>query len=60
MNHGGMLINQKDFIGTAALMDRILTDNPLKEKILNSQQNALVKYAKNRTGKILLEYIEKL
>ena len=60
MNNGGLLVNQKDFIGIAALMDRVLTDFTLKEKILVSQQKALEKYAKNKTGRILLEYIKKM
>ena len=60
MNNGGILVNRKDFIGIAALLDRVLTDGNLKEKILVSQQNALQKYQQNKTGKILLEYILKL
>jgi glycosyltransferase involved in cell wall biosynthesis len=60
MNNGGLLVNRKDFIRIAGLMDRVLTDTKLKEKILASQQKALKKYYKNRTGSILLEYIEKL
>jgi len=60
MNNGGILLNNKDFIQAAGLIDRILTDSNLKEKILQSQQQALKKYYKNKTGQILLEYIEKL
>ncbi|MCP5046155.1 MAG: glycosyltransferase family 4 protein [bacterium] len=60
MNNGGVLVNRKDFIGMAGLIDRILGDGGLKEKILHSQRKALEKYYKNKTGKILLEYIEKL
>ncbi|HLP57844.1 MAG TPA: glycosyltransferase family 4 protein [Candidatus Deferrimicrobium sp.] len=60
MNNGGILVNRKDFIGIAALLDRILTDGDLKAKIIVSQQKALQKYQQNKTGKILLEYILKL
>ncbi len=60
MNNGGLLVNRKDFIGIAALMDRVLTDGMLKKKILVTQQKALQKYFQNNTGKILLEYILKL
>lgn len=60
MNNGGLLVNRKDFLYIAGLMDRVLTDPELKEKILASQQKALQKYYKNKTGKILLEYIEKI
>lgn len=60
MNNGGLLVNRKDFVAIAALIDRVLTDGKLKEKILASQQNALQKYNQNKTGEILLEYILKL
>jgi glycosyltransferase involved in cell wall biosynthesis len=60
MNSGGLLVNQKDYISIGALMDRVLTDTDLKEKVLASQKKALGKYYQNKTGKILMEYIEKL
>jgi glycosyltransferase involved in cell wall biosynthesis len=60
MNNGGILLNEKDFTSTAALIHHILTNNALKQKILKSQQTALEKYYKNRTGKILLEYINNM
>lgn len=60
MNNGGLLVNRKDFIGIAALIDRVLTDENLKNKILAAQQIALQKYLYNKTGKILLDYILKL
>jgi glycosyltransferase involved in cell wall biosynthesis len=60
MNNGGVLLNRKDFIKAAALIDHILTDPGLKEKILCSQRQALNKYFKNKTGKILLDYLDRL
>jgi glycosyltransferase involved in cell wall biosynthesis len=60
MNDGGILVNQKDFIRAAALIDHILTNPRLKEKILNTQQKALKKYSRNKTGKILLDYLKNL
>lgn len=60
MNGGGILINRKDFTRAAALMDCILTDAQEKEKILQTQQKALEKYLENKTGKILLEYLQGL
>lgn len=60
MDNGGILVNRKDFIGIAALMDQVLTDENLKKKILSSQQKALQKYMQKKTGKILLDYILKL
>jgi glycosyltransferase involved in cell wall biosynthesis len=60
MNNGGILVNRKDYIRIAALMDHILTDALLKKKILATQQEALKKYFKNETGKILLKYLKDL
>ncbi|NIM12994.1 MAG: glycosyltransferase [Candidatus Aminicenantes bacterium] len=60
MNSGGVLVKQKDFLQAAALIDQILTDSRLKEKILRSQQEALKKYLKKKTGKILLEHLNRL
>jgi len=60
MNNGGVLVNNKDFLRVAGVMEQILTDSHLKEKILRSQQSALTKYLKNRTGRILLDFLEEL
>jgi glycosyltransferase involved in cell wall biosynthesis len=60
MNDGGVLMKQKNLLQAAALMDQILTDSRLKEKILRSQQEALRKYLKKKTGKILLEHLNRL
>ncbi len=60
MNRGGLLVNRKDYVHIAGLMNHVLENPQLKKKILASQQTALKKYLKNKTGKILLEFIEKL
>jgi glycosyltransferase involved in cell wall biosynthesis len=60
MNNGGILVNHKDFIRVAALIERILTDSSLHAQILDSQQRALEKYAKNKTGKVLLEHLQRI
>lgn len=60
MNNGGILVNKKDYLKMAALMDHILNDPELKESILRSQREALKKYLKKRTGNILLDYLKKL
>jgi hypothetical protein len=54
------MVNQKDFIRAAALIDHVLTDSRLKEQVLRSQQTALKKYLKNKTGKILLDHLQRL
>ena len=60
MNGGGILVNHKDYLQVAALMDHILRTPPLKEKILRTQRQALEKYLKNKTGRILLEHLKKI
>jgi len=60
MNNGGVLVNRKDFLQVAALMDRVITDPVLKDSILRTQHAALEKYRLNRTGKILMDYLSKL
>lgn len=60
MNNGGILINKKDFFQIASIMDSILGNPNLKQRVLRSQQKALKKYLRNRTGKILLSHIKSL
>lgn len=60
MNSGGILVKHKDYIAIAGLMDIILTDTTLREKILAGQRQALKKYSKNKTGQVLLDYLKKI
>ena len=60
MNGGGVLLYHKDFIKTAALIDIILSDARMKKRIIEGQLKALIKYDKERTAKILLDYIERV
>lgn len=58
MNKGGILLNKKEFLNTAALIDKIVSDKGLREKILKTQKKSLKKYFKNLTGKILLDHLK--
>ncbi|MEN8152572.1 MAG: glycosyltransferase family 4 protein [Acidobacteriota bacterium] len=60
MNGGGILLERKEYLSAAAMIDKIISDPGLKEKILKSQQDGLKKYFSNKTGKILLEHLEVL
>ncbi len=60
MNKAGLLVNQKDHLKIAALIDTLIKEKDFKEKVIKSQNNALSKYKQNKTGSILLEYLEKL
>jgi glycosyltransferase involved in cell wall biosynthesis len=60
MNGGGVVLREKDFLKTAALLDMIHRDSRLREKIVHSQLEALKKYKKERVSQILLKHIEKV
>jgi len=60
MNNGGILLNKKNFLETAALIDRIVSNDELRKKILDTQKESLKKYFTNRTGKILLDHLKKI
>lgn len=60
MNKGGLLLNRKEFLKTAALIDKIVSDKGLRRKVLETQQESLKKYFMNRTGKILLEHLKNI
>lgn len=60
MNKGGLLLNKKEFLKTAALIDKVVSDNGLREKVLETQKESLKKYFMNRTGKILLDHLKNI
>ena len=60
MKGGGILVNKKNPIQIATLMDKILKDPDLKKEVIHSQREVLQKYTKNKTGPILLKYIKDL
>lgn len=60
MNGGGLLVREKRHGEIAALIDRVLSDEPLRQQILAGQRRALEKYRLNRTGAILMDYLREL
>ena len=60
MNHGGILVHEKDFLKIAALCHEILSRPGLKKEILTGQARALGKYRQQLTGQILLEFLRSL
>ena len=60
MKGGGILLNRKSPLETAALCDRLMRDEDLRRKVLDSQDRALGEYRRERTGRILLRYLEEL
>lgn len=60
LNGGGILLRHKDFFKTAALIDTIMKDGNLKERIIGSQVKALDKYKKENISRILLHHLERV
>ena len=60
MNGGGIVVQEKDFIRLAALLDRLAADRVFREQIVASQLKALRKYNRENISRILLEHIERV
>ncbi len=60
MNGGGILLRRKDYLGAAALIDRLAGDAALKARIVAGQLKALEKYARPRVARVLLDHVAKV
>ena len=60
MNGGGVLLTKRNYLMTAALIHEVLEDRILRQRILDSQRQALEKYTIEKTGAILLGYLRQL
>ncbi len=60
MNGGGILLREKDFLRTAALIDTLLRDERLRESVVAGQIKALGKYEREKISRILLGYVEEV
>ena len=60
MNGGGIILREKDFFRTAALLDRLIKDENLRKRIIDAQLKALKKYDRTSVGRILLDHVEKV
>jgi glycosyltransferase involved in cell wall biosynthesis len=60
MNHGGMLVREKDLLGIAALCHEIITRPELKAALLAGQDKAVEKYRRQRSGETLLAFLRGL
>lgn len=58
MNGGGLLLRRKDFLRTAALIDRLVSDRGFKDAVVAGQREALKKFSPANVGRILFEHIE--
>jgi len=60
MRGGGLLIHKKSFVQIAALLDRVLRDETLHKRILESQRRVVHEYRRDQTGRILLDHLKRL
>jgi glycosyltransferase involved in cell wall biosynthesis len=60
MNGGGVTLREKDFLKTAALIDRIRKDKALPSRIVEGERRALEKYSRKNVSRILLEHVERV
>jgi glycosyltransferase involved in cell wall biosynthesis len=60
LNGGGVILRSKDFLKTAALLDAIIKNGSLRDRIIKSQVKALDKYKKENMSRILLRHIERV
>ncbi|MFO7980970.1 MAG: glycosyltransferase [Candidatus Aminicenantes bacterium] len=60
MNQGGVLLKEKKMLAAAALIDRIMRNGKLREKLIHSQNKALEKYQKRNVRRILMEHIQEV
>ena len=60
MNGGGILVREKDFVKTAALLDKLLREEAFRNAIIDSQKKALNKFSRENVSKILLDHIQKV
>ncbi len=59
LNGGGVLLRDKDFLKTAALIDRIQRDKALRKSIVDGQLRALQKYGRENVSRILLDHVRR-
>ena len=58
MNGGGVLLRSKDFLRTAALLDRIVQDQALRQRIVAGQLKALDAFSRANVSRILFGHID--
>lgn len=60
MNGGGILLREKDFLRTAAVLDKLNRDDGFKNTVIEYQLEALEKYRKENVSQILMHHIERV
>ena len=60
MNGGGILVREKDFAKTAALLAKLYKDETFRNAVVVSQKKALEKFSRENVSTILLDHIQKV
>ena len=60
MNGGGVLLREKDFLRTAALIDVLVRNKGLRQAVIQGQLKALEKYSRANVGRVLQQHIEEV
>ncbi|MEW5901363.1 MAG: glycosyltransferase family 4 protein [Acidobacteriota bacterium] len=60
MNGGGVLVERKDFLRIAALVDAVVRDRTLRQSLVQGQLRALEKFRRENVSRILLRQIEEV
>jgi glycosyltransferase involved in cell wall biosynthesis len=60
LNGGGVLLRNKDYVASAAVIDRIRADQDFRRRIVAGQVRSLERYDRSRTAGRLLEFIRKV
>jgi glycosyltransferase involved in cell wall biosynthesis len=58
MNGGGVVLREKDFLRTAALIDVLMGDADLRRRVVEGQLRALERYSRPNVSRILLGLVE--
>ena len=60
MNGGGILLRTKDFLKTAAFLNKLTQDEAVRKKMVHAQLEALKKYRRENVSRILMTHIERV
>jgi glycosyltransferase involved in cell wall biosynthesis len=60
MNGGGLLLREKDFLKSAAVINKLEKEKSFRDNVIESQLKALEKYRKENVSQILLQHIKRV
>jgi glycosyltransferase involved in cell wall biosynthesis len=60
MNGGGVVLLKKDFIRAAALIDALMRDQNMRQRVVEGQLKALEKFSWENVSRVLLRHVEEV